>query len=78
MSLTRYKEKVTKNGQISLLTTQIYSSILAPMNTVDQGDVQYNIENGIAIVAFHHPLSNSLPGKALAAIFTTDMILFNQ
>jgi hypothetical protein len=78
MSLTRYKERVTKNGQISLLTTQIYSSILAPMNTVDQGDVQYNIENGIAIVAFHHPLSNSLPGKALAAIFTTDMILFNQ
>ena len=48
------------------------------MNAVDQGDVQYNIENGIAIVAFHHPLSNSLPGKALAAIFTTDMILFNQ
>jgi hypothetical protein len=78
MSLTRYKERVSKNGQISLLTTQIYSSILAPINTVDQGDVQYNIENGIAIVAFHHPLSNSLPGKALAAIFTTDMILFNQ
>jgi hypothetical protein len=78
MSLTRYKEKVTKNGQISLLTTQIYSSILAPMNTVDQGDVQYSIENGIATVEFHHPLSNSLPGKALAAIFTTDMILFNQ
>jgi hypothetical protein len=78
MSLTRYKERVSKNGQILLLTTQIYSSILAPINTVDQGDVQYNIENGIAIVAFHHPLSNSLPGKALAAIFTTDMILFNQ
>jgi len=41
------------------------------MNAVDQGDVKYSIESGIATVAFHHPLSNSLPGKVLAKLADT-------
>jgi methylglutaconyl-CoA hydratase len=41
------------------------------MNAIDQGDVNYTIENGIATVQFHHPLSNSLPGKVLAKLANT-------
>ncbi len=41
------------------------------MNAVDQGDVKYSIANGIATVEFHHPLSNSLPGKVLAKLADT-------
>ena len=41
------------------------------MNAVDQGDVQYSIDNGIATVEFHNPLSNSLPGKVLAKLADT-------
>ncbi|MDB4161310.1 enoyl-CoA hydratase/isomerase family protein [Bacteroidia bacterium] len=41
------------------------------MNAVDQGDVTYYIANGIATVEFHHPLSNSLPGKVLAKLADT-------
>ena len=41
------------------------------MNAVDQGDVTYSIDNGIASVEFHHPLSNSLPGKVLAKLADT-------
>ena len=41
------------------------------MNAVDQGDVKYHIENGIATVEFYHPLSNSLPGKVLAKLANT-------
>ena len=41
------------------------------MNAVDQGDVQYSLENAIAIVEFYHPLSNSLPGKVLAKLANT-------
>lgn len=48
------------------------------MNAVDQGDVQYTIENGIATVEFHHPLSNSLPGKVLAKLANTITALGNN
>lgn len=41
------------------------------MNAVDQGDVKYSIENGVATVEFHHPLSNSLPGKVLEKLADT-------
>jgi len=41
------------------------------MNAIDQGDVTYTIENGIATVQFYHPLSNSLPGKVLAKLANT-------
>lgn len=41
------------------------------MNAVDQGDVKYSIENGVATIEFHHPLSNSLPGKVLAKLANT-------
>lgn len=41
------------------------------MNAVDQGDVVYGIENGLATVEFSHPLSNSLPGKVLAKLAKT-------
>ena len=41
------------------------------MNAVDQGDVTYSIADGIATVEFHHPLSNSLPGKVLAKLADT-------
>ncbi|PCJ66724.1 MAG: enoyl-CoA hydratase [Bacteroidetes bacterium] len=45
------------------------------MNAVDQGDVKYSIENGVATVEFYHPLSNSLPGKVLATLADTITLL---
>ncbi len=41
------------------------------MNAIDQGDVYYTTENGVATVEFYHPLSNSLPGKVLAKLANT-------
>jgi len=41
------------------------------MNAVDQGDVKYIITEGVATVEFHHPLSNSLPGKVLNKLANT-------
>lgn len=39
---------------------------------VNQGDVKFSIdENGIATIIFHHPLSNSLPGKVLKKLADT-------
>jgi len=35
---------------------------------VEQGTVNTTIENGLATIEFFHPLSNSLPGKVLAAL----------
>ena len=41
------------------------------MNAVDQGNVEYHINEGIATIEFSHPLSNSLPGKVLAKLADT-------
>ena len=41
------------------------------MNAVEQGGVEYSIKEGIATITFHHPLSNSLPGKVLASLAQT-------
>lgn len=41
------------------------------MSAVDQGNVTYAIEQGIATIEFSHPLSNSLPGKVLAKLADT-------
>ncbi len=41
------------------------------MNAIDQGDVKYIITEGVATVEFHHPLSNSLPGKVLNKLANT-------
>lgn len=30
---------------------------------IEQGSVEFLIENGIATIEFFHPMSNSLPGK---------------
>ncbi|MBT6439851.1 MAG: enoyl-CoA hydratase/isomerase family protein [Flavobacteriales bacterium] len=38
---------------------------------MEQGDVKCNIESGIAVIEFSHPLSNSLPGKVLAKLAET-------
>ncbi len=41
-------------------------------DAVNQGDVQYTInDKGIATVVFHHPLSNSLPGRVLKKLADT-------
>jgi methylglutaconyl-CoA hydratase len=37
-------------------------------NPIDQGGVNISTENGIRTIEFHHPLSNSLPGKVLALL----------
>jgi len=37
----------------------------------EQGGVAINIVNNIATIEFHHPLSNSLPGKVLAQLAHT-------
>lgn len=41
------------------------------MNAIEQGDVKYEIANGIATIEFFHPLSNSLPGRVLAKLANT-------
>ena len=40
-------------------------------NPIDQGGVNVSIENSIASIEFHHPLSNSLPGKVLQELANT-------
>jgi len=40
-------------------------------NPVEQGGVNVSIENNIASIEFHHPLSNSLPGKVLQKLANT-------
>lgn len=38
------------------------------MNATEQGGVNTDIQNHIATIEFHHPMSNSLPGKVLNAL----------
>lgn len=38
------------------------------MNATEQGGVESVLKSGIATITFHHPLSNSLPGKVLEAL----------
>jgi len=45
---------------------------------IEQGEVKCNIEEGIAIIEFFHPLSNSLPGKVLAKLAETITYLGND
>ena len=40
-------------------------------NPIDPGGVNVSIENSIASIEFHHPLSNSLPGKVLQELANT-------
>ena len=40
-------------------------------NPIDQGGVNVSIDNTIASIEFHHPLSNSLPGKVLQELANT-------
>ncbi|MCT4664159.1 MAG: enoyl-CoA hydratase/isomerase family protein [Flavobacteriales bacterium] len=40
-------------------------------NAINLGGVEVSIQNKIATVEFHHPLSNSLPGKVLAKLANT-------
>ena len=42
--------------------------IFDTMNPTEQGGVNSVLELGIATITFHHPLSNSLPGKVLEAL----------
>lgn len=42
------------------------------MDNTELGNVSHQIdENGVATIEFHHPLSNSLPGKLLAKLANT-------
>lgn len=41
------------------------------MNAINQGGVDHSVKEGIATITFHHPLSNSLPGKVLASLANT-------
>ena len=40
-------------------------------NPIEQGGVNVSIDNNIASIEFHHPLSNSLPGKVLQELANT-------
>lgn len=40
-------------------------------NPIDQGGVNLQVQDHIATIEFHHPLSNSLPGKVLALLAST-------
>jgi len=40
-------------------------------NPTEQGGVNVSIKNNIATIEFHHPLSNSLPGKVLQKLANT-------
>jgi methylglutaconyl-CoA hydratase len=45
---------------------------------INQGSVEYIINNGIATITFFHPLSNSLPGKVLQKLADTITELGNN
>ncbi len=51
---------------------------MSTANAVDQGHVEFSIDNGIATIEFGHPLSNSLPGKILAKLANTITELGNK
>jgi len=52
---------------------------MSTKDAVNQGDVQSTIdENGIATIEFHHPLSNSLPGRVLKKLADTITALGEQ
>ena len=40
-------------------------------NPIEEGGVNVSIKNHIASIQFHHPLSNSLPGKVLQELAKT-------
>lgn len=40
-------------------------------SAIDQGGVDIAVNSGIATITFHHPLSNSLPGKVLGQLADT-------
>lgn len=40
-------------------------------DAIEQGGVSLDVQNNIATIEFHHPLSNSLPGKVLAQLANT-------
>ena len=40
-------------------------------DAVNQGSVEFSIQEGIATIEFFHPLSNSLPGKILGKLAQT-------
>ena len=40
-------------------------------SAINQGDVSFEISEGIATIEFFHPLSNSLPGRVLAKLADT-------
>ena len=40
-------------------------------NPIEEGGVNVSIKNHIASIEFHHPLSNSLPGKVLQELAKT-------
>lgn len=37
-------------------------------DAIHQGQIDYQVENGLATIEFYHPLSNSLPGRLLAEL----------
>lgn len=62
-----------------LLGTHKKSLQMSVSEAVNQGDVKYTIdEKGIATVIFHHPLSNSLPGRVLKKLADTITELGNK
>lgn len=40
-------------------------------NTLEEGHVEFHIDNGIATIEFYHPMSNSLPGYLLNELAST-------
>ena len=48
------------------------------VNAIDQGDVKYILNEGIATIEFFHPLSNSLPGRVLSKLADTITELGNN
>lgn len=47
-------------------------------DAINQGDVNFSIQNNIATIAFNHPLSNSLPGRVLNKLANTITDLGNN
>ena len=48
------------------------------MSIIDEGHVNYSVEEGIATIEFGHPKSNSLPGKVLRKLAETIAELGNS
>ena len=62
--------------ELFLKMTNLAPKISLMMNSVDLGSVEYRVESdGIGVIEFFHPMSNSLPARLLKQLTETIYLL---